>query len=123
MIRVPQTPVYFGDVSATDILIFARFRAHPFRATNVEMWVDSDTTFDGTDYWTVEVMKLDRDGEEVTSLSWTSLANKGLKAYSPFEVLAGTSWESARLLGLKVTKKNSGAALTGLTVAYGLEGK
>lgn len=117
-ITTPLSTVYIGAVSATGTFPLYRIIDYPQRVRDVAILVD--TSID-TVTWKFELVVIDVNGVTIYVSPKIDLAADGMKAYVWRTLVQEVGTARDRTVALRVTKTGSPAALSGLSVSFGVQ--
>ena len=119
----PMPPVYYGDVSAAVILPVFRVLKFPVRVRDISISVDTDFPVSASDYFIIDIVRVDINN----TIEWSSnrfyLNSDGLKAYDWKLLLADTGMRANVFYGLRLTVGAGSPTLSGLASCCTVEGR
>lgn len=123
MYPTPQSVVHIGTIDSSTTVPFLRIGKLPVRVRYIAVCVTVDVGADAANYYKVSVVRISKNGEE----EWISrkflMDTQGMKALVWHELLAEGGMRSDVTWGIKFEEEGAGASLTGVSVAYDMEGR
>lgn len=119
----PMPPVVIGAVSAAKTVQFFRVFKLPVRLRDISISVDTDFDVSASDYFIIDVVRLDKNGTVEWSSPRLSLDSDGLKAYVWKLLVDATEWRPSVSYALRLAVGAGTPSLSGLEVSFAVESR
>ena len=123
MYPTPQSPVHIGAIASSITVPFLRVGKLPVRVRSIAVCVTVTVGVDAVNYYKVSVVRINRNGEEEWVSRKFSMKTQGMKALVWHELLTDGGMQSDMTWGIRFEEVGAGATLTGVSVAYDMEGR